>query len=183
MIDVKTFRFSVRDNGQFAFHKRSDLKRCWKCGELLDKWNEPLPGFTVRSLKGLDFSTTYDSLKIASRRFKECYDSHRMVGLSFTPLAGRQLSFKVGEIIVPVDFVKRGTRFLKRCDVCGRYEEVIGATPVYLKDGASVPDNGFARTDLEFGTGDRKGPVFLCGSGAAAAFGAANLRGVDLLPA
>ncbi len=134
--------------------------------------------------QGLDFSTTHDSLDIASVLFKECYDSHRMVGLTFTPLAGRQPAFKVlGEIVVPFDAVKRGTRFLKRCEVCGKYDEVIGATPVFLKEGPQVPDNGFARTDLEFGSGDRKGPVLLCGPAAAAAFAEAQLRGVDLMPA
>lgn len=184
MKDARFFRLSVRDNGQFAFYKRPDLKRCWKCGEMLDKWNEPLPGFTVLSLKGLDLSTTHDSLDIASRLFKECYESHHMVGLSFTPLTGPQPCFKVlGEIIVPFDSVKRRTKFLKQCEVCGRCDEVIGATPVFLKDGASVPENGFARTDLEFGTGDRKGPVLLCGPAAAAAFAEAHLSGVDLMPA
>ncbi len=109
----------VHGNGLFAFHKRVDVNRCAKCGELLSKWDEPLPGFRVTTLKGLDFSTTYDSLEIASVLFKECYESHGMVGLSFTPLEGNRPCFKVlCHNTVPFDAGKRGTRFLNRCDTC-----------------------------------------------------------------
>ena len=178
----QTFRLSVGDNGLIAFHNRIEANRCEECGALLSKWDEKLPGFKVLNLKGLDISCTYDGIDIASALFKECYDSHKMIGLSFSPLAGNRPCFKVvGEIVVPFDAAKRATRFLNQCQVCGRYEEIIGATPVFLKAGSEVPDNGFARTDLEFGTGDRKSPMLLCGATAAVAFTNANLSGVDLV--
>jgi hypothetical protein len=55
-------------------------------------------------------------------------------------------------------------------------------TPVYLMEGQLVPERGFARTDLEFGTGDEKSPAILCGSTAGQILRGAKLRGIHLVP-
>ncbi len=60
---MQFFYMSISDNGLFAFHDQPGLSRCPVCGELLAKWEEPLPGFSVSHLKGLDISTTYDGMK------------------------------------------------------------------------------------------------------------------------
>ena len=43
-----------------------------------------------------------------------------------------------------------------------------------------MPEMGFGRTDLEFGSGDEKCPVLLCGDGAATILRKASFRGLDL---
>lgn len=53
---------------------------------------------------------------------------------------------------------------------------------MFLMPGASVPAKGFVRTDLEFGSGDEKTPLVLCGDEAANELRRVKLRGVDLMP-
>jgi hypothetical protein len=59
---------------------------------------------------------------------------------------------------------------------------VIGATPVYLRSGAQIGEREFVRTDLEFGSGDGKGPILLCGEAAAKSLRTANISGIELIP-
>jgi hypothetical protein len=82
--------------------------------------------------------------------------------------------------LVEFDFTRRNTRFIAHCSQCGQYESVVGAIPVYLK-GGEIGEREFARTDLQFGTGDEKHPHLLCGESAANALKRARLRGVDLI--
>jgi hypothetical protein len=176
------YRLSIHDNGSHAFVGRTDLRRCGTCGELLSKWSEPLTGLVVRAKGRLDFSCTYDGINIASAAFKELYDNNRMLGLSFSTLPNdpRYLSV-TADIVVSFDSERRQTRFDKQCPACGRYESVAGATPVFLQEDSVVPENGFARTDIEFGSGDQKSPVLLCGISARAVLMGAGLKGFDVV--
>jgi len=159
---------------------RSGLRRCEACGELLDKWNESLEGFIVRKRK-LDISSSYDGVTVVSVRFKSMYESTDLSGLVFCQLPDDPKFFAIRpERAVEYDAERRGTRFVKPCPQCGRYESVVGATPVYLKPGAEIAANEFVRTDLEFGSDDEKSPLLLCGNSAAMALRAANLEGLEL---
>jgi len=64
--------------------------------------------------------------------------------------------------IVEFDAAARGTRFLNYNEACDGYEEIIGATPVYVKEGKPLAD-GFYRTDLCFGSFAGKTPMYLVG--------------------
>lgn len=159
---------------------RADLRRCEACGELLDKWNEPLAGFVVKKRK-LDIGSTYDGVTVVSVRFKSAYESDGLSGLMFRQLPDDPEFFAIRpERSVEYDADRRGTRFIKPCAQCGCYESVVGATPVYLKPGAGVEPNEFVRTDLEFGSDDEKSPLLLCGNSAAAALQAADVKGLEL---
>jgi hypothetical protein len=178
---MNAYRLSIHDNGSHAFYKRADLRRCGTCRELLFKWDEPLTGLVVKNKKRLDLSCTYDGVRVASAAFKEEYEASHLIGLSFLVLPDDPRYFKVtADIVVAFDWQKRHTQFIDRCPSCGRYKSVIGSTPVFLKEGSVVPDNGFARTDLEFASGDEKHPMLLCGLSAGAVLKVANLRGIDL---
>ena len=161
---------------------RSGVRRCTNCGELLAKWDEPLTGLRIKKRR-YDISCTYDGVTVVSHRFKDVYETNNLTGLKFIPLPDDPDFFQIQATdIVPFDANRRGTRFEKQCSVCGHYKSVVGATPVYLKDGSSIPDKGFVRTDLEFASDDEKSPLFLCGQTAGGILNAAKLKGLDLVP-
>lgn len=178
------FRFSEEHNGLYFFEGRTDVKRCPVCKELLAKWDEDL---TVEHLvvpihrrkKKYDISCSYDGVQVVSRRFKDLYDRSGMTGLRFTDLGDDAFATRA-TVVVPFDAQRRGTRFVKKCETCGRYESVVGAVPPLLLPGTTVPPMSFACTDLEFASGDEKSPVLLCGEGVAKILWAAKLNGIVL---
>ncbi|HRI68290.1 MAG TPA: hypothetical protein PK156_28870 [Polyangium sp.] len=132
-----------------------------------------------RRKKKYDISGSYDGVDVASRRFKDLYERSGMTGLQFKELGDDAFAIRATNVVA-FDAVRRGTKFEKKCDACGIYESVTGATPVYLLPGEVVPDMGFARTDLEFASGDEKHPLLLCGEGVAKILWAAKLKGIVL---
>lgn len=100
--------------------------------------------------------------------------------MEFRPLQAGLFSARP-TVVVEFNAEARKTQFEKRCPDCGTYEEVAGATPAFLKAGAVVPANGFARTDLEFGSGDEKMPLVLCGDEAAHVLKGQRLRGLRVI--
>ncbi len=164
----------------FSGTSRHGLRRCSACGGLLAKWDEPLRGLTLRKRK-YDISETYDGVTVVSERFKSVYAVSGLSGLSFRQLANDAEFFAVQAVrIVLFDSERRSTRFLAFCSTCKRYASVIGATPAYIKAGCAVAANEFVRTDLEFGSGDEKGPLLICGGHAAEVLRHEKLKGVDL---
>jgi hypothetical protein len=128
-----------------------------------------------------DASYSYDGVLVVTERFREVVEAKGITSLEFRPLQGRLFSAR-SNTSVQFDAVLQGTRFIKRCDTCGNYESVVGATPISLLSGETIPERGFVRTDLEFGSSDEKSSKELCGDEAAREIQKAGLRGVDLLP-
>lgn len=161
-------------------NSRTGFQRCEACGELLDKWNEPLVGLVVKNRR-YDFSSTYDGIRTVSQRFKSAYESAGLTGLIFRQLPDDPEFFAIRpERAVEYDAERRGTRFIKPCAHCGCYESVVGATPVFLKPNANIKSNEFVRSDLEFASDDEKSPLELCGDAAATALRAARLKGLEI---
>jgi len=158
------------------------IHRCDSCGELVSKWDEPLLGVIIKKRK-FDISITYDGVLIASEMFKSVYAANNLSGLEFRRLPD-DIPFLAIHAKRAVEFEaeRRKTRFIKPCQYCGRFESVVGATPVFLKAGSEVGDHEFVRTDLEFGSGDEKHPLMICGNAAAKAICDAKLKGLDLIP-
>ena len=170
-------------NDSHAYYGRHDVARCSVCGEILNKEELPLTGLRVRKRRTYDISATYDGVLVVSAAFVELYDRHGWTGLTLTPLPDDPTFSSVVAIEkVEFDVERRGTRFIDFCATCGRYKEVIGAHPVYLKPGNVIPDTGFVRTDLEFASGDEKGPLILCGRSVGQILQRGALRGLELLP-
>lgn len=158
------------------------VQRCLSCGELLNKWDAPLVELVVRKRK-YDISTTYDSVAVASERFKAIYDANGLTGLVFQRLPRAPGFFGIqANRIVGFDAESSETRFLNQCDKCGHFESVVGVTPVFLKHGNRIQANEFARTDIEFGSNDEKGPLLLCGHEAARVLSEASVKGLELEP-
>src|SRR5947209_16310896 len=107
-MSYSAYRFSFHHNGSHAFAKRTGLRRCEACGELLAKREEPLPGLVI-SKRRLDMSSTYDGVRIASARFKAIVEDKRLFGLTFYQLPDDSRFFRVDcSTVVPFDPVRRG---------------------------------------------------------------------------
>jgi hypothetical protein len=161
---------------------RPRIRRCGTCGELLAKWEEPLTGLVLNKRR-YDLSSTYDGVVTVSKRFRIAFEAANLLGLDFLPLPSDPDFFAAhASRTVAFDADRRRTEFHKLCPECGHYESVVGASPGYLKPGNSVGPAEFVRTDLEFGSGDEKSPLLLCGEVAARALTRAKLKGLELIP-
>lgn len=173
------FTIYGHDSDMSFFEGRGDVKRCSSCGLLVAKWEEKLDVVPIPGRLRYDVSSSYDGVVVVSRRFRDVYESAGLTGLEFTPLTGDYFALRATNTVA-FDSVRRGTRFINKCDECGQYEAVVGAAPAFLLDGEAISEQTFARTDLEFGSGDEKAPVFVCGSHAAEVLRRAKLKGMDL---
>jgi hypothetical protein len=168
-------------NDLYFYDDRTDVRRCPVCKQLLAKWDEDLAVVPITKFRKLDISTSYDGIKVFSRKAKMTYEEAGMTGLRFIPLAHPDLFAIRANDIVHYDAKRRGTRFEEKCEVCGRYDVIVGATPVYLMPGSMVAPLGFARTDVEFGSHDERQSLFICGDEAAKILKAAKLKGLNLV--
>jgi len=151
------YRLSAQDKGLYFFYDRPDVKRCQFCRALLSKWEEELACIPIVKPPKYDESYSYDGVLVVTGRFREVVEAKGITGLEFRPLQGQVFAAR-SSMSVQFDAVRRGTRCIKRCDTCGQYESVVGATPIYLLSGETIPKRGFVRTDLEFGSSDEKSP-------------------------
>jgi hypothetical protein len=198
------YRASLQDNDSYAFrvypplttsqriHQEivpamsepsiTGVRRCQVCGELLNKWDEPLTGLVVRTRR-YDVSLTYDGIVVVSPIFRSVYSDSSLHGLTFRALPDDpEFEALQCDQVVEFDGARRKTRFVKQCSTCGRFESVVGATPVFLRPGCVIGESQFVRTDLEFGSGDEKHPLLLCGSLAADVLRKSKLKGLELIP-
>ena len=137
-------------------------KRCAACGELSDKWNEPLYGLKIKRRK-YDLSSTYDGVTIASERFLSLYQESGFTGLRFRRLPDDPAFHDIYPIReVQVDQGRSLLRLKRWCPVCSRYGCALGPRVEFAPD-TVVEDREFARSDLEFADGDEKYPLFLVG--------------------
>jgi hypothetical protein len=167
------------DNDLYFFDERDDVRRCESCGQLLNKWEEDLTVVPIPRKLKLDVSASYDGVVVVSRRFRELYERTGMAGLRFTGLS--ETAFAVQpDATVKFDTENGDTRFSDRCDDCGQYETAVCTTEAFQRDGNDVSDMGFARSDLEFGSGDEKSPLIICGDSAARILRKAKLKGLEL---
>ncbi len=150
-------------SGSRLFEILLKLHVCLSCGYRKSlNWDNP---FFELKKPFFDFSYTYDGICIVSQRvidfmFRFQYENDvEWVRLKnfpnfYTFLSHRSVAF---------DSDRRQTRFEKQCKICGFYESVTGATPVFLKGISSRLDRGFYRTDLQFGSGNEKSPILIVG--------------------
>jgi len=146
---------------------------------LTAKWEEHLGSVAIGKVlpRELSYSYSYDGVCVGTLRFKEVTEATGITGLAFRPL--QSTLFAVRPVaVVRFDAIRRKTQFERLCGVCGQHEVVVGATPLFLLPGAMVPENGFARTDLEFGSRDAKTPVIVSGHEVIHIVQRARLRGL-----
>ncbi len=165
---IIAYSLNITDNDSYMYGSGSQLFEilpkshvCPFCSykKSLD-WDNP---FFELKKPYFDFSYTYDGICIVSQKvrdfiFRFHYENDiELVKLKkfpdfYTFLPRRSIAF---------DSVRRKTKFKNLCKVCGFYESVIGATPVFLKDVLIPFEKGFYKTDLQFGSGNEKSPILL----------------------
>ena len=116
---------------------------------------------------------------IVSDRFKQFIEKDRYAEVEFSPFELKGYYSLDCTNILAFDAGKRETRFINYCDKCGTFDEVIGATPIFLKNITEPLADGFYRTDLEFGTGSSKHPVFIIGNETYKKIKKEKFRGID----
>ncbi len=115
-----------------------------------------------------DFGLTRDGYFIVSRRFRKFCEDQGWEGMEFVTLPAEDLFFVLRlTCILKFDVVKGETRFKKFCSQCGAYHDVVGAIPVYLSQISEPIEDGFYRSDLEFGSGHEQCPLILVGTNTA----------------
>ncbi len=132
---------------------------CKTCGYPVKQ--EVNPGFRLKQ-KRYDVSYTYDGYLIVSEKFKNyCTD------MNFKNIVFEELPMEPGFYVVTVhkiitlNYTKREVKFIDKCDECGRYAEVIGATPSFIDDESELKDSEFYRSDMDFGSYERKSPLII----------------------
>lgn len=150
---------SPPDNGDYMFYKL-EIDECTKYSNIYDI-NRVNSQFKLSKRK-LNITETYDGYKIVSEKFKLFCEKERYENIEFVVLSTPGFYwFKVYNIL-EYDTEARHTRFINHNKDCDGYEEIIGATPVYLKNKVSLPDS-FFRTDICFGSYHRKSPLYIVG--------------------
>jgi len=134
-----------------------------KCDKYSDIYtiNRVSPSFKLKTQKPI--STTHDHFTIVSEDFKNFCLNENYTGLEFVnlPSAPGFYWFKIHNTILlnPED---KGIRFINFNSDCNGYEEIIGATPAYLKIEEKISD-GFFRSDICFGSYETKTPLKIIG--------------------
>jgi len=157
----KGMRLLGEDNDSYMFIADHNVGRCTKCGRILDK-GYVNPKFELMK-DNYDVSYTYDGYCVVSNKLKEFCARFHCEEVDFVPLPSVPGFFVfLVRRVVEFDSERRKTRFENYCDACRRFETVVGANPVFLKSQEPL-QNGFFRTDLEFGSGDEQHPLLLVG--------------------
>lgn len=121
------------------------------------------PEFKVKTRKW-DISTTYDGYCLVSTRFRLFCEKQRWQGMTFASLPADNDFFVLRLAnVLEFDAERRATRFENPCSTCRSFYNVIGATPVYLREINERIEEGFFRSDLEFGSGPEQCPLILLG--------------------
>lgn len=94
--------------------------------------------------KKYDFSYTYDSAIIVSKKFKDFCENEKLKGIEFYQLKKQKdfYLFKVNQIL-EFDSQRRKTEFIEYNESCGEFNEVVGAFPVCLKSNEKMKNNIF----------------------------------------
>jgi hypothetical protein len=161
-MNIVAYQITGNDNGAHYFREAPESVFCPACDSVNDPTYVPTRLLHVRSR--YPFSYTYDNRPIATEAFRNYCLERDPDGLEFVRVnAAPELYVMSAKRIVEFDAQKRRTKFIRPCDVCGRFTEVIGASPGFLRNVDTPLDCRFYRSDLEFGSRRNKHPVLLVG--------------------
>lgn len=134
-----------------------------KCANYMDIYSLNILNPTLQIKTKKNISYTYDGFIIVSESFKQFCDKEKYIGLEFIqlPKSHNFYWFKINNITL-YDTEARETEFINYNEECNGYEEIIGSTPVCLKDKKPLHD-GFYRTNICFGSHATKSPLYLVG--------------------
>jgi hypothetical protein len=171
-----------QDNDSFMFDNEvnPDADKCSSCGYIID-FDYYNPFFKVKR-RVYDLSHPYDIGTIVSLRFKEFCERNSYLGLRFKSFERDPDFFQLhADNIIHLAPGKRGTTFTDYCTTCKNYKEVIGATPSFLMIEKEIED-GIYRSDLLFGSGNRKGSILLTGNKTKDKLEKEKMKGLTFIP-
>ena len=159
---VKAKLLTGIDDGGFMYKKINLEYICPQCFSVLKRVVNP--EFKVSQKKGC-FRYTYDGYCIVSEEFKLFCDVNEYPEIAFIEIIKSPgYYYFMPKQKYLLDPVRRNVEFINYCDNCGNYEEVIGMTPAFTKEGFSIDSNDFIyRSDLAFGSRERKSPAVIVG--------------------
>ena len=168
------------DNSTFMYDDdmESCSNRCSVCGELLER---PIinPEFIIK--KKLDVSFTYDSYFVVSQKFLNEWNRLKGTGLNFTSIPNSKGFYVISaNQIVEYDLIKSNVQFIKFMSCCQKYREVIGPMPAYIKHSKKLSEFDAVRSDLSFGSYDRKHPMIIVSERMGLMLKRAKLKGLNL---
>lgn len=160
---AKAYVLYAPDCDVFYYELAPNRLFCKSCGSYIGE--EPYyPSKISLKQKKYDFCFTYDGRLLLSEQAKQFLQDQMLDGVSFRRIdVDPPIFVPIVSEVVHFDAGKRGTRFENRCDLCGSYESVVGATPAFLLDLDLVQEGNIYVTDLEFGSGREKAPVYIVG--------------------
>jgi hypothetical protein len=157
---ILCYSASIDDNNTHMFEERNEASLKFRNIYEMGKIN---PNYKLGRIKK-DIMGTYDGYDIVSKKFYDFCNRENYEHLEFIELPNNRNFYwlKVHNVL-PFDAERRKTRFLNYSVEFDGFEEIIGATPVYLKINKPL-EEGIYRTDICFGTGISKSPVLLFGT-------------------
>lgn len=178
--NIIAFVLGCSDNGASYFEDASDKVLCQKCKTCVDVKYYPTNLQNLRKEQKYDISATYDGVIIVSERVVHfCYENS-LENIEFVKVNCEPNMYKLEpKCILKFDCDKRKTRFINKCEVCGNYKEVIGATPAFLKEVSQPILKGIYRTDISFGSGCAKQPLIIVGIETKKVIDQQKFRGID----
>lgn len=164
MVIGYTISGNASNDGVF-FENVPEGTLCPKCQTCINPDYYP-EEIKIHRSKKYDVSYTWDLRTLFSQRFSDFCKSEFDLDITEKKIScyTGDLYYYVPPSILEYDAIERKTKFLKKCDVCGNFEEVIGATPVFLKSKEKIKD-GFHRSDLEFSGRSSKHPLLFVSVG------------------
>lgn len=161
---TRAFAYVLRgqDINAYFFAGAPDGIVCPKCGSCLNRSYSP-PTLNVQETPRYDFGYTRDLQPLFSKGLVDIINDQKGISLAANEMrdSGGYFNLAVTETI-EFDAQRRKTRFGPRCDVCGQFEWIAGATPAFFTS-RQVPTNGILKTDLEFGDRQGKSPLIIVG--------------------
>lgn len=131
---------------------------CGTCGQKTDP-TYVNPDFKVRH-RTWDICGTQDGYTIVSRRFRDFCQSQRWEGMDFVTLPADDAFFVLRlSSVLPFNARRRE----KLCPACGKFYDVIGPEPAFVRGSTAPIEDGFFRSDLEFASGHEQHPIIIVG--------------------
>lgn len=155
MVVAKIFRGP--DNLSFMHNVYPNC--CEKCHYSINQSINP--SFKLKK-RQFEVAGTYDGYLIVSKRFKLFCEEKEYNNVQFYNLANEpDFYFLDSEKIIPLNYERRNVKFIDFCDKCGRYAEVIGATPSFMSQNNTMEENSFYRSEYDFGSYNGKSPLIV----------------------
>jgi hypothetical protein len=157
---VLGYSISGPDN-DYTMYRKFPLDECSKYKDVYSI-NRINPALKFKNIPHA-LSYTYDGFCIVSAKLKAFCEAEKYAGMEFVDVSdGCHFFWLKLHAIIEFDAAAKGTQFINYNMACDGYEEIIGATPVRLKEEKPLAD-GFYRTDLCFGSYAGKSPIYLVG--------------------